>query len=164
MKIRFYILSFIIGAIVPTMCIVKNIEFSQNCSGYLKQTADAITVESALERITMAIDYLDAHNLTSGYTSVIYKTEDDNIGFWYNNLRNCKSELEDALDGSQLEKTNTLMNVREALTDEGEKGTVFTIPDGIWKYPHNKILAFLNTISVILMCSILIPIGKFLYD
>jgi hypothetical protein len=47
------------------------------------------------------------------------------------------------------------MKVRESLTDEGEKGTVLTIPDGISRHPHNVLWAILNTISgIILIASV----------
>ena len=52
--------------ITPSICLVKKIQFDQQCSGYLKQAADAATPELALERINLAIDYLDKHGLTSG--------------------------------------------------------------------------------------------------
>ena len=143
---------FLIGCIAPTICIVKRIQFNQQCSGYLKQAADAITVETALERVNLALDYMEAHSLTDGYTSVIYKTEDENIGFWYNNIKSCRSDLEGCIGGSQLEKTNTLMKLRETLTDNGESGIVLTIPEGIWKFPYNTLWAILNVISVLLMC------------
>lgn len=136
--------------IVPTLSFVKMIQFNQNCAGYLKQAADANTPEIALERITKALDYIEAHNLTYGYTSVIYKTEDENVGFWYENIKACKSELEQCIDGTQLEKSNVLMKVRESLTDNGESGTVLTIPEGISRYPHNWIYGIFNLVSFIL--------------
>ena len=140
----------LIALIVPTICLVKKIQFNQNCSGYLKQAADASTVELALDRINKALSYIEANNLTSGYTSVIYKTEDENVGFWYENIKQCKKELEESIDGSQLETSNVLMKVRETLTDENESGTTLTIPQGIWKFPNNTMWAFLNSFSFML--------------
>ena len=129
----------LIGAIAPVTCTVKEIQFNQQCEGYLKQTADANTAEIALERINLAIEYIEAHNLTDGYTSVLWRTECDNIGYWYKNIKACKSELEKSLGGTQLEKSNVLMKVRESLTDNGESGTVLTTPYGISRYPYNTL-------------------------
>ena len=56
----------IASLIAPTSCIVKTIQFDQNCGGYLKQTADANTAEIALERITKAIKYIERKHLTDG--------------------------------------------------------------------------------------------------
>lgn len=149
MRIGLRILLFAVGLIVPTCTIVKHIEFNQQCGGYLKQAADANTVELALERLNIAIDYAESHNLTKGYTSILWKTENDNIGFWYQNLIACRSELESAIGSSQLEQTNLLMKVRESLTDNGEEGTTLNLPSGISRYPSNAAFAFGNTVSAI---------------
>lgn len=141
---------FIISLIVPAIVFVKSIQFNQQCAGYLKQAADANTVELALGRINLALDYIEAHNLTNGYTSVIYRTEDENIGYWYENIKACQKELEANMDASSLEKSNVLMKVRESLTDEGEDGTVLTIPDGISRYPNNLMWGVLLLLSLFL--------------
>ena len=148
----------IISLIVPTIMAVKAIKFTQQCGGYLKQTADANTVELALERITLAIDYIEKNNLTDGYTSVLWKTEDENINYWYRNIKACREELEANLESSSLEKSNVLMKVRETLTDNGgEGGTTLTIPTGISRYPHNALFGILLTISIILLSVCWIP-------
>ena len=109
----------IVSLIVPAIVIVKSVKFSQECTGYLKQAADANTVELALERIDLALNYIESHNLTSGYTSVLWRTEDENIEYWYRNIKACREELENNIEASSLEKSNVLMKVRETLTDEG---------------------------------------------
>lgn len=140
----------VIGLICPTITIVKSIQFDQNCKGYLKQAADANSVELALERISKAIDYVEVNNLTSGYTSIIYRTEDENIEFWHKNLLTCKQELTECIESSQFEKTNVLMKVRESLVDQSESGTIITVPTGLSRYPNNKIFAFFNFFSLII--------------
>ena len=139
-----------IGLICPTITIVKSIQFNQGCKGYLKQTADANSIELALERLNKAIDYVEANNLTSGYTSMVYRTEDENIEFWYNNLLTCKQELTECIESSQFEKTNVLMKVRESLTDQSEHGIVITYPPGLSRYPNNKTFAFFNFFSLLI--------------
>ena len=42
------------------------------------------------------------------------------------------------------------MKVRESLTDEGEKGTIMTIPDGISVYPNNSLFFVFGTISLVM--------------
>lgn len=140
----------LLGLIVPTILTVKQVKFNQGCEGYLKQAADASTPDLALERINRAINYIESNGLTEGYTSVFWKTEDENIEFWYKNILACREELELVLESSQLEKTNVLMKVRESLTDNGEH-IVITIPEGIHKYPHNGLWGFLLTVSLILI-------------
>jgi len=132
-------------------CAVKRIHFKQDCSGYLKQAADANTPELALDRLNRAIDYVEAHGLTSGYTSVLWRTEDQNVGFWYMNLKACQSELEGCLDGTQLEKSNVLMKVRESLTEDGDHGTQLTIPSNIVFYPDNAFYLFARGICYLIL-------------
>ena len=124
-----------LAAMVWFICL--RVEFNQNCTGYLKQAADANTIELAIDRLDKAIEYAESKNWTDGYTSVLWKTEDENIGFWYKNLKASRVELEKALFSTQMEQTNVLMKLRETLTDNSENGTYITYPDGLWKYPNN---------------------------
>lgn len=50
--------------------ISESIELKQNVSGFLKRAADANMIELANQELTKALDYLEANNLTSGYTSI----------------------------------------------------------------------------------------------
>ena len=127
----------LIGLILPCILIVKSVQFTQDCKGYLEQCSNANSVEMALNRLELAIRYLERNDMTTGYTSILWKTEDENIGFWYENLQTCRQELKKALDATQLEQTNVLMRVRESLVKNGKEGEYLIIPDGIFKYPHN---------------------------
>ena len=136
------IVLFFLGLVSPVVIITKSVQFDQNCGGYLKQAADANTPELALERMNVALDYIKANNLTDGYTSILWKTEDENVGFWYRNIVACQEELKSCLGSSQLEKTNVLMKVRESLSD---------IPEGIHLYPYNGLWAIAFFISLIML-------------
>lgn len=155
--LRFFVLAF--AYISPIITVVKGIQFNQDCGGYLKQAADANSVELAIERLDKAIAYAEENKLTEGYTSVLWKTEDDNIGFWYENLKTCREELSQCIESSQFEKTNVLMKVRESLTDQGEKGTQLTTPDGISRYPNNTLFGILNWISGILFLLLFLDVS-----
>ncbi|MBP3668524.1 MAG: hypothetical protein J6J26_03005 [Bacteroides sp.] len=122
----------------------------------MKQAADASSVELAERQLNKAIDYIEKNGLTSGYTSVIYKTEDENIGFWYENLKVCQKELAETRGNSTLENTNVLMKLRESLTDNSEQGTKLTIPAGIYLYPNNALFLVANWISGIVIFAFLI--------
>lgn len=150
----------LMGLTAPGICIVKSIQFNQQCAGYLKQAADANTAELALERLNLAIDYVERHELTEGYTSVLWKTEDENIGYWYRNLKACQSELEGCIGATQLEQSNVLMKVRESLTDDGENGTSLTIPCGISRYPYNTAWGWTRFFSYLIL---LFGIGLCIY-
>lgn len=151
---KFFLIILVVSLIAPTVCVVKSIQFKQNCSGYLKQAADANSPELSLGRLNLAVEYIERHGLTEGYTSVLWRTEDENIGYWYQNLKVCQQELQDCIDRTQLEKSNVLMKVRESLTDEGEDGTVLTIPPGISRYPNNLLLGVLRLICYLLLAAL----------
>lgn len=136
--------------------ISMRVEFNQNCVGYLKQAADANTVELAMDRLGRALHTIEKNGWTEGYTSILWKTEDENIGFWYDNLKASQQELASSLGSSQLEQTNVLMKLRETLTENTKDGTSITYPDGLWKYPHNALFAVLawvvNILGSLAMC------------
>ena len=149
-----------LAAMVWFICL--RVEFNQNCTGYLKQAADANTIELAIERLDKAIEYVELKNWTDGYTSVLWKTEDENIGFWYKNLKASRVELEKALYSSQMEQTNVLMKLRETLTENNENGTYITYPDGLWKYPNNMEFAvfacFIHILFIVMLILLFIKL------
>ena len=147
MKVFISIIVFVLALISPVLTTIKSIQFDQKCGGYLKQAADANSVELAERQLNLAIDYIEQHELTSGYTSVLWNTEDENIEYWYNNLKQCQKELAATKDNSTLENTNVLMKLRESLTDVDQNGTTLTIPYGISRYPNNLLYGILNIIS-----------------
>lgn len=145
-------LTFLVAVILAAAPIFVSIEFKQNCSGFIKQAADANSIELCQKSLNKAIAYAEKHNLTSGYTSVLYKTEDENIGFWYENLKACQAELASIEeDASTLEKSNLLMKVRESLLDDGKDGTEITLPKGIQYYPANFMFGLLRIVSWLLI-------------
>ena len=124
--------------------------YDQNVGGYLKRAADANTVPLAKENLETALKYIERQGWTSGYTSVLWRTPDEDVGFWYKNLKSSLEELgEIGSQATQLEKTNVLMKLRETLLDEG-KGTSVTAPEGLSIYPDNKTFFFLMCAALIL--------------
>ena len=141
--------------------IVESIQFDQNVEGYLKRAADANTVELARENLTIAVKYLEDKNFTSGYTSILWRTPDEDIGFWYKNLRDALDELHAVrVDASQLEKTNVLMKLRETLLDGGHGGeTEVTAPAGMSVYPNNAFYAWWGTLSFLLAAGFVLAVA-----
>ena len=126
----------------------KDISFDQNVKGYLKRAADSNTIGLAHGELTKAINYLEQNKLTTGYTSILWKTPNEEIDFWYQNLKASQNELFKVKDeASQLEKTNVLIKLRETLMDTGKK-TKVTIPKGLSVYPDNLMWAILMTIAI----------------
>jgi len=148
MKTKIYITGIILSIIYLIGLLINGIIFNANCTGYLKRAASANTVEMAINDLEKAINYMEEHNLTNGYTSVLYKTPDDDISFWYNNIKNAYEELK-ALPDDPVATSNALMKLRETLLDDTKDGVKVTRPEGIAKYPYNGILFVFTTIFVI---------------
>jgi hypothetical protein len=139
-----------------TTRVVKGVIFDRECEGHLKRASDANTISLAAKELTTAVDYLNARGFTEGYTSVFYRTPDEDIGFWYNNLSQSLTELKECPDdATQLEKSNLLMKLRETLLDDGQSGVRVTVPMGMSIYPYN-FLYFLWSLSGLLLCLALV--------
>lgn len=134
--------------------IIKDVSMNQNCTGYLKRAADANTVETAKEQLQKSIQYLESNNLTKGYTSVLWQTPDEDIEFWYKNLKASESELM-KVDSttSSMEKTNLLMKLRETLLDNGDK---LTVPNGLSRYPNNGMWGILTCLAMLIIMGLTI--------
>jgi len=120
---------------------VAAIRYDINCGGHLKRAADANTVEMAKVELDVALQYMENNNLKSGFTSILYNTPDEDIGFWYNNIKSARAELDKVNENTtQLERTNILMKLRETLLDSSDGSVSVTAPMGISVYPRNGIL------------------------
>jgi hypothetical protein len=123
------------------------VQFSRNCGGYLKRAGDANTVPLAKRELARALAYIESNGLTKGYTSILYTTPDEELGFWYENLKVSHAELLNVKpDAGLYETSNVLMKSRGTLLDGN--GTV-TIPSGISVYPNNTEMAMFGVLSFI---------------
>jgi len=66
--------------------VIADINFDQGCGGYLKRAADANIIPVAISQLSIAVKYAEDHELTNGYTSVFYRTPDEDLNFWFFNL------------------------------------------------------------------------------
>ena len=125
--------------------VYKDVIFDRECEGHLKRAADANSVELATQELETALNYLKANKVTEGYTSVMYTTPDEDVGFWYKNLTTSLDELKSLpANTTPLERTNVLMKLRETLLDKGERSESVTGPSGIGVFPLNALYAFLT--------------------
>ncbi len=117
---------------------VKWVLFNRDCGEHIKRAADANTVEMAAEEMRTVIRYLEENRMTEGYTSVLYNSPDEDVGFWYKNLKSSLEELEKVKpETAQLERSNILLKLRETLLDHGDRGDAVTAPNGISVFPNN---------------------------
>ena len=116
---------------------VLAIRFDQAIEGYLKQAADSNTVPHARERLDIALRNIEKWNLTSGSSHVLWMTPKHDIGFWYENLKAARQDLDTVTEESTpLERSNVLMKLRETILDNGNDGTCVTAPPNISIHPH----------------------------
>jgi len=123
----------------------RAVKFEQQCGGFLDRAAFANVVENAKTELQTALTYLERKGLTNGYTSVLWRTPDEDIGFWYNNLQLSLQELDRVKpDASPLEVSNTLMKLHETLKSQGSEGrSSVRVPEGISIYPENAFYFYL---------------------
>lgn len=118
--------------------IYTDIVFDIHCGGRIKRAADANTVEIAQKELEAVIAYADQKGYTQGYTSVLWNTPSEDVGFWYNNLKTALEELKHLPpSATPLEKSNMLIKLRETLIDHKEKGDAVTVPSGLARFPNN---------------------------
>lgn len=129
----------------------NQIQLQRSIVGHLKRAADANTVELASSELAVALSAIEKQGLTEGYTSVLYTLPSEDIGFWYKNLKAAQGELAKVNEqSSQMERTNILIKLRETLMDHsGKSGDNVTYPQGLARFPNNRIIALLGFILVI---------------
>ncbi len=149
-------LGFFLGVFLLMVCfggfiyinVILRCPFKQHCEVHLQRAATAPTIELAKQELAMAIEYLEKNSLTHGYTSVFGNLPDDDIGYWYRSLKEAHLSLSNiGNDVSQSDKAIVLWNLRQTLLD-GDGDVVF--PEGIHKYPHNKIY-----FGILFLCALL---------
>ena len=151
----FAIIATLVFAAWGAVRITKDIQFQTNCIQYLQRAVISSTTDLAKENLKVAIDYLNAHNLTKGISSIFLKQPGNDIGFFYNNLTKAYDELNSINDdATSLEKSNVLMKLRESITGNSEGSLRVVYPDGIEIYPYNQgffwwgIISFIATIGL----------------
>lgn len=137
---------FCIGFYIPGCIDVK-----QNITSPLKKAADAPTVQLAEERLNHAIKTIEKRGLTKGSTHVLYRTDETDLGIWYNQLVETRNQLESVNPNSLtlLEESNLLMKVRETIVDQSDGDIVVTTPPRIITFPYHVPYAIVSFISFI---------------
>ena len=137
----------------------KNIHFGFQCERFLNRSADASTIEDASIYLATAIDYCENHDLMSGSTSIIYPTDDDNIGIWYRRLKTSFTFLNSVPSNAlPKEKIIALKKLRTVLVITDDTGrTKLICPEGISIYPYNR-----EYLVWVIISSILILVSEYI--
>jgi hypothetical protein len=129
----------------------SKITFRIEVAGYMQNAANANSVDLATKEMEKVVKYFDDRHLQPGFTSVIYNTPDEDVGFWMANMRASLEELKQIEpNATSLEKSNILLKLRETLTRESKDGSEISVPAGISIYPHNFSFMLWGIISTIL--------------
>lgn len=133
-------------------CLLGEINFDQDIGGHLKLAADANSTELAEERLSIAVESMRNRNFCLGATrcstSIIYKTPDEDVGYWRENIEYTLKDLQSMSKeerANNLIESNQLIKVRETLMD----GNQVTTPPGIARYPSNGGYALWGSLSLI---------------
>lgn len=145
-----FIITLITTALWGGYRIVSKIQANRHYLGYLKRAADANSIDLAKQELGKAITEIEKQGLTSGFTSVLYNTPSEDVGFWYKNLKTSLKDLEDLPAASpSFEKSNMLLKLRETLLDGGEHGEDITYPKAVYLHPYNVFVAWFGIVSCI---------------
>lgn len=125
--------------------IAASIRFEQQVDGHLAQAADANSIVLAEERLGIAQAKLDSLGICSAneqdcYTSILWRTPDEDVRFWRDNLTAAHEELQVLVAAGgvdNLTESNQLIKLRETLTSDYGGSTAVIVPPGISVYPHN---------------------------
>ncbi len=148
MKTIFGIVFIIVALIIFGAIEYKEIQFGREIGGHMKRAATANTVDIAISEMQIVVDNMQARGYTHGYTSVIYTTPDEDVGFWYNNMVASLNELKKLpANATDLEKSNILMKLERTLESNG-KETTMVVPFGISRFPDNLLWGILLTIAI----------------
>lgn len=120
---------------------------SAKCGDYFRRAALASDVGTAGRELDRAVLYLEHRGLTHGYTSVFWKSPDEDIGFWYNNVKAMQRNLH-AVNPTTPQAAKSVMLIR--LKDAILKDNDVISPSGIDIYPYNTWLAGLVIFSFLL--------------
>jgi hypothetical protein len=164
MKRGWEVLSFLPFLFWVSVRVYNGITFDIDCTERLKRAADANTIELAKSELQHVVQSLERRGLTTGYTSVLFQTPNEDVGFWYTNLKASLGVLESVRpDAPLLEQSNLLIKLRETLLDEGQQPKV-TEPRGVSIYPHNVLYAVWGWLSVMLLAPGVLSIAKTIRD
>ena len=130
-----------------TVSCLRGIDLEQRVTGHLELAASANQPGLAVAELRAAVTGMNADIAACDephrcYTSVLWKTPAEDVGFWKANIIATIADLE-ALppDADHLVVSNVLLKVRDTLTEQGNGGTRLVGPTGLCKYPHNGAFA-----------------------
>jgi len=119
--------------------IVRTIDFDQSCYVYLERAATSGNINFAKASLRIALTYIEKRGMTSGHTSILYKTSGEDVGLWYHNLSKSLSKMSvdiNKMDTKTAQSWRTAMLAQLRETILNRDGDV-DHPMSISLFPHN---------------------------
>jgi hypothetical protein len=129
----------------------KESDFIAGCDDYLNLAANATSIESAKQNLSVSIKYLKERGLTSDHTSVLVNTDSEDIGLWFESLTKSLRELQTyTAASSQLDQKNMLFKLHRTILGENVRDRTEELrdPTGISIFPHNMAYAWWGWLSL----------------
>ncbi len=101
-------------------------DFKWNCEDHLKSALSNSNTTQAALSLNNALIYLENHNYTQGYTTILGEDPSENVGHWYLQVRNFYASLKNTELGETRREQNLALG-KETLN----------IPSGISIFPYN---------------------------
>lgn len=126
--------------------VYKSQYFDNHCAHHITRSIQEHKVlEHSINELNIAINYVEQHNLTTGYTSVFDYSADDDIDIFYRGLIEKRNYIQ------KLKDRDTELNSFIEFTEmRGYTGQSVHIPDGISIYPYNVLYFIFSIVSGIL--------------
>jgi len=144
---------FIFSAIgIWTASCKRSIKLEQNCTGHIGLACHSYNINFAKFELGTAIKYLEMKNMTQGYTSAFWKTPDEDVSFWYRNLKGAYNMLDSTSKcNPTITETNIiLLRLRQTLSHSRDGSESVIYPNGLSTYPDNKFWVWMYWISAVL--------------
>ncbi len=142
----------IFGLLLVGAQVYQDIQFDRNIGGHMTRAATANTIEIATTEMQIVVDNMEAKGYTQGYTSILYTTPNEDVGFWYKNMKASLNELKNVpANASDLEKSKTLMKLERTLESQEESGKKIVTPPGISTYPNNLLWGIISLLGILVL-------------
>jgi len=131
----------------------QELRFDQDIGGHMERAASANTIPIAIEEMKIVVKNMEARGYTEGTTSIVYswRTPDEDIGFWYQNMKASLTELEAVPpNADQYTTSNVLMKLERTLEARSGEGSKIVVPPGITRYPNNLIYGIVFWVLLII--------------
>jgi len=118
----------VIGLVIVGILNVSTwVTYKSGCGDNLALAADASTMNGAYEKLNLAIQYMELHNLTGGNSAFFFRTPRNNLGIWYQQrkeglaglARLIEQKAQNPSSVMPVDESNELMKLKDLLKDNG---------------------------------------------